>query len=79
MVKPDKFDHLHLVYHFTVPLSPNPRKWSNKLKMFDHFVGLALKGILLNTTLEPDFTIMDFLFEKSKDPTLKVWEKWKTF
>ena len=21
MVKPEKFDHLHLVYHFTVPLS----------------------------------------------------------
>ena len=20
MVKPEKFDHLHLVYHFTVPL-----------------------------------------------------------
>ena len=22
MVKPEKFGHLHLVYHFTVPLSP---------------------------------------------------------
>ena len=22
MVTPEKFDHLHLVYHFTVPLSP---------------------------------------------------------
>ena len=22
MVKPEKFDHLHLVYHFTVPLTP---------------------------------------------------------
>ena len=21
MLKPEKFDHLHLVYHFTVPLS----------------------------------------------------------
>ena len=21
MVKPEKFDHLHLVYHFTVPLT----------------------------------------------------------
>ena len=21
MVKPEKFDHLHLVYHFTVPLN----------------------------------------------------------
>ena len=23
MVKPEKFDHLHLVYNFTVPLKPN--------------------------------------------------------
>ena len=23
MVKPEKFDHLHLVYHFTVPLQEN--------------------------------------------------------
>ena len=86
MVKPDKFDYLHLVYHFTVPLSPNPRKWLNKLRqsvgklptnclsVFDHFAGLALKGILLNTKLEPDFTFMDFLFEKSKDPTLSLGE-----
>ena len=22
MVKPEKFGHLHLVYHFTVPLNP---------------------------------------------------------
>ena len=23
MIKPKKFDHLHLVYHFTVPLKDN--------------------------------------------------------
>ena len=30
------------------PLSANPTKWSNTLKLlsvFDHFVGLALKGL----------------------------------
>ena len=26
MVKPEKFDHLHLVYHFTVPLMQNELK-----------------------------------------------------
>ena len=26
MVKPEKFGHLHLVYHFTVPLSKLPKK-----------------------------------------------------
>ena len=23
MVKPEKFGHIHLVYHFTIPLNPN--------------------------------------------------------
>ena len=27
-------------------LSANPTKWSNTLKLFDHFVGLALKGLI---------------------------------
>ena len=57
MVKLEKFGHLHLVYHFTVPLSANLTKWSNRLKqfagilsldylsVFNHFVGLALKGL----------------------------------
>ena len=27
------------------PLSVNPTIWSNKLCVFDHFVGLALKGL----------------------------------
>ena len=26
MIKPEKFDHLHLVYHFTVPLKDNSLK-----------------------------------------------------
>ena len=30
MVKPEKFDHLHLFYHFTVPLS-EPKCHKNKL------------------------------------------------
>ena len=46
-------------------LSANPAKWSNTLKqfvenlstnclsVFDHFVGLALKGLTLLTTLPP--------------------------
>ena len=45
------------------PLSANPTKWSNTLKqfisnllmiclsVFDHFVGLALKGLIFNVTL----------------------------
>ena len=28
MVKPEKLDHLHLVYHFTVPLTTNNKKLS---------------------------------------------------
>ena len=27
------------------PLSANPTKWSNCLSVFDHFVGLVLKGL----------------------------------
>ena len=51
-----------IVYCDIIPLSANRTKWSNKLKqyisnlltnclsVFDHFVGLALKGLyLLNT------------------------------
>ena len=57
MVRPEQFDNLRLVYHFTVPLSANPTIWSNTFKqfvgnlltnclsVFDHFVGLALKGL----------------------------------
>ena len=46
IVKPGKFDHLHLVSHSTVPLSGNPTKWSNTLKQF---VGSRrLKGLMLN-------------------------------
>ena len=48
MVKPEKFDHLHLVYHFTVPLSilsiskykwnlVLPFKYLQKLIMFTLF------------------------------------------
>ena len=57
MVKPEKLDHLYLVYHFAVPLSTNFTKWSNTLKqfvsklptscfsVFDHFMGLAHKEL----------------------------------
>ena len=30
MVKPEILGHLHLVYHFTVPLSPFYRHWFGK-------------------------------------------------
>ena len=49
---------IHMIYvHIINPLSTNPTKWSNTLKqfvgkkptnclsVFDHFVGLALKGL----------------------------------
>ena len=48
------------------PLSANPTKWSNTLKKFvgklttnclsvsDHFVGLAFKGLILETKLGDD-------------------------
>ena len=36
---------LHGSTLFTIPLSTNPTKWSNTLKQFVHFVGLALKGL----------------------------------
>ena len=44
--------HINLVVDIN-PLSANPTKWSNTLKqfvgllsVFDHFVGLALKGLM---------------------------------
>ena len=52
------------VKHCLNPLSANPTKWSNTLKqfvgklatnclsMFDHFVGLALKGLKEEKTLK---------------------------
>ena len=48
---------LKFLESFVIPLSANPKKWSNALKqivgnlatnclsVFDHFVGLALKGL----------------------------------
>ena len=48
------------------PLSASPTKWSNKLKqfvgnfptnclnVFDHFVGLALKGLILKAKFSND-------------------------
>ena len=32
MVKPEKFGHLHLVYHFTIPLSKHVGKSSKSTK-----------------------------------------------
>ena len=40
------------------PLSANPTKWLNTLKQFDHFVGLALKGLRL---IQYDFLIFSLL------------------
>ena len=43
------------------PLSANPTKWSNTLSrrialsVFDHFVGLALKGLTLNKDEDSNF------------------------
>ena len=37
-----------LVGLYVNPLSANPTKWSNTLlSIFDHFVGLALKGLTI--------------------------------
>ena len=53
----------YLTYNFYNPLSANPTKWSNTLKqfvgnlatnclsVFDHFVKLALKGIIMDNIL----------------------------
>ena len=61
-----------VVYRLRIePLSPNPTKWSNALKqfvgkslrfvcVFDHFVGLALKGLRNHT-------------EKCKTKHFNVW------
>ena len=50
---------IDLVQHFVNPLSVNPTKWPNTLKqfvgklptnclsVFDHFVGLTLKGLTI--------------------------------
>ena len=60
-----KFVHSHLAlfcFHFVNPSSANPAKWSitlrqfvgslptNCLSVFDHFVGLALKGLMAHFT-----------------------------
>ena len=37
MVKPEKFDHLHLVYHFTVPLN---RKICDKIFFFRYIANV---------------------------------------
>ena len=52
------------------PLSANPTKWSNTLKqflgylsVFDHFVGLALKGLIIEDARSIFF--VGFSFKKS--------------
>ena len=44
IVKPEKFDHLHLIYHFTVPLNvlKNFRNWIKSIESFAW--GLRPKG-----------------------------------
>ena len=37
MVKPEKLDHRHLVYHFTVPLRQKELFWYHKLKTYAPF------------------------------------------
>ena len=38
MVKPEKFDHPHLVYHFTVPLNKKHRpEVYTRVKRIQHF------------------------------------------
>ena len=62
---------------FLNPLSANPTKWSNTLKqfvgnlptnclsVFDHFVGLALKGLILpQVTTQFFYKIMCLLIKK---------------
>ena len=48
IVKPEKFGHLHLVYHFTVSLTFN--------YSLTHFVSITAK----NTVTSPDFLVWKF-------------------
>ena len=54
---------------FVNPLSTNPTKWSNTLKLFffvcacDHFIGLALKGLKAsfeNFAYNPAYTSLTY-------------------
>ena len=47
-------------------LSANPTKWSNTLKQFIQFVGLALKGLKVLTT-------KIYLFKKATEWNKLVW------
>ena len=57
MVKLEKFDHLHLVYHFTAPLSDymsNMNKYQpllSKANSYDNWIKLA--EVWRKLTLEP--------------------------
>ena len=73
------------------PLSANPTKWSNTLKqfvgnlpaiclnVFDHFVGLAIKGLMIKillqiqsqTFLEPCWKKVELLFSEKTVQTTR--------
>ena len=58
-----RIDNLNIFFMLLNPLGANPRKWSstlkqfvgklptNRLSVFDHFVGLTLKGLISSMLL----------------------------
>ena len=61
MVKPDKFDHLHLVYHFTVSF----KRIKDRNCIFDQSENLTLK-ITKKARLKSDFfTIQSYKQSKN--------------
>ena len=69
VLKQDCFSYINVLMMLDIlygsdlinPLSANPTKWSNTLSrrialsVFDHFVGLALKGLTLNKDEDSNF------------------------
>ena len=52
MVKPEKFGHLHLVYHLTVPLKYFFASWRIKFAMILRIVSLKIEICLFTLLLE---------------------------
>ena len=65
------------------PLSTNPTKWSNTLKqfvgkpptnlsVFDHFVGLALKGLTACFSAIVHGSVFSFVYQRKRFVSLKL-------
>ena len=81
MVRPEKFGHLQLVYHFTIPLIPSyllkVTKFLGKICPYE-FLVMTEKNIFVFFVIKY-FRFYFFLCENCKPPPAPLWKKSSPF